>query len=29
MEEFDDYLPQLLDEIETCLLSAQCRILEG
>jgi len=30
MGEFDDYLLlQLLDETETCLLSAQCRILEG
>jgi len=30
MKEFDDYLLlQLLAETETCLLSAQCRILEG
>ena len=30
MEEFDDYLHlQLLEETEMCLLSAQCRILEG
>jgi hypothetical protein len=30
MEEFDDYLLlQLSEETETCLLTAQCRILEG